>query len=114
MTSVDQLPSLARNVLRHRRHRRLTQAELARRSRLSRKTISNIERGEVPSLETLLALARGLEMSPAKLIDDPHQHGTLTRHLDQIRRFFERASARTREKLAELVCLLTKGREAPT
>jgi transcriptional regulator with XRE-family HTH domain len=114
MSNVDELPVLARNVLRFRRARRLTQIQLAERCNLSRRTISNIERGEDPSVGTIQVLARALETTPAKLLDDPERHTTTTRYMARLRGWIESASACTREQLAELVRILTKGRRAAT
>ena len=114
MSNVDELPILARNVLRFRRARRLTQIQVAERCNLSRKTISNIERGEVPSVSTVLTLAEALETTPAKLLDDPERYTTTTRYMKRLRGWIEHASACTREQLAELVRVLTRGRRAAT
>lgn len=114
MSNVDELPILARNVLRYRRARRLTQVEVAERCNLSRRTISSIERGEVPSLATVLTLAMALETTPAKLLDDPERHTTTTRYMTRLRGWIEGASAATREQLAELVRVLTRSRRAAT
>lgn len=102
MPTYDQLPFLARNVIRCRRHHRLTQGDLAARCKMSRKTISNVERGEVPSFETILALAQGLGTTPAKLLDDPSHHRTLTRYLNKLRLVLAQA---TRHSLRDAVRL---------
>mgnify|MGYP002138564158 CR=1 FL=1 len=114
MSHVDELPAFARNVLRFRRHRRLSQADLAERCELSRKTISNIERGEIPTLDTIMALARGLDTSAAKLLDDPATHATLTRYLGQIRSLVELASTQTLDELLAVARVLTQRRKPAT
>jgi transcriptional regulator with XRE-family HTH domain len=60
---------VAINVRRIREERGLTQGELARRAGLSKQTLSNVEAGEGnPTTETLLAVARGLEVSASWLL----------------------------------------------
>jgi transcriptional regulator with XRE-family HTH domain len=47
----------------------MTIAELAERSGLSVNWVSEVERGREPSLTSVIALARALEMSPGELVD---------------------------------------------
>jgi transcriptional regulator with XRE-family HTH domain len=55
------------------RHRRktlgLTIAELAEKSGLSTNWVSEVERGREPSLASVIALARALDMTPGELVD---------------------------------------------
>lgn len=62
---------LANNLRRHRRNAGLSQERLAERCDLHRTEIGLLERGErSPRLETLVVLARGLELSsPCELLD---------------------------------------------
>lgn len=61
---------LGKNIRVARRMRCLTQATVADRVGKSIETVSNIERGNIlPGLETLVALANALEVSPASLLD---------------------------------------------
>ena len=46
---------------------RLSQAQLAERARLSRETISRLERGEIPRLDTAIAVADALGVDFASL-----------------------------------------------
>jgi transcriptional regulator with XRE-family HTH domain len=55
-------------VRRMRKDRRLTQEEVADRGDLGHKYLGQLERGELtPKLDTLVAVARGLDMRPAEL-----------------------------------------------
>ena len=104
MSNVDELPAFARNVLGFRLHRRLSQQTLADRCGLSRTTIAKIERGHVvPSLATVAKLAIALGTTTARLVDDPRQHGTLTRLLERIKVELRRLTARGRKLLAKFV-----------
>jgi transcriptional regulator with XRE-family HTH domain len=61
---------LGKNIRVARHIRCLTQAAVAERVGKSVETISNIERGNIlPGLETLVALANALEVTPASLLD---------------------------------------------
>jgi DNA-binding XRE family transcriptional regulator len=58
--------------------RDLTQAELADRAGLNRDTIGRIERGELPTLRTAIAIADALDVDVADILphnenDAPHQ-----------------------------------------
>lgn len=103
MRDLDKLPALSRNVLLTRRHLRLSQDELAERCEVSRRTISRIERGEIPKVETLFALADALGTTVSKLTDDPERHGTLTRYLNKIRWLLRLKSAQSLRKVLEFV-----------
>jgi transcriptional regulator with XRE-family HTH domain len=60
-----------RIVRRHRQAKQLSQEELGFRADLHRTYISMVERGErCPSLETLLKLARGLDVPAATLVTE--------------------------------------------
>ena len=60
---------VAVNVRRIREERGLSQGEVARRAGLSKQTLSNVEAGEGnPTIETLLAVAGGLEVSASWLL----------------------------------------------
>ncbi len=75
---------LARNVRRLRRHRKLTQPQLAGRCRpkLSPRTILAIEKGEHSAvLDTVEILARALGKPVEALLYDPDSHSTTTRYL---------------------------------
>lgn len=63
---------LARNVLRYRADRRLTQKELAEKAGMKQPRIADLEsmRGN-PSLDTLEKIAAALEVSPSDLISSP-------------------------------------------
>ncbi len=50
-----------------RRRAKLTQAELAKRSRVDQSTISRLERGQRPEGDTLVALAKALKVDAAEL-----------------------------------------------
>ena len=68
---------LATNLRRLRKARGYTQVELARRSGLPSRYISNIEQElKNVSLANLEALAKGLDCSPADLFLRPTNHGT--------------------------------------
>lgn len=58
-----------------RRHVGLTQRQLGARSGVSRETICLIERGQMPRLRTLLALADALAVEPAALIQSTKSEG---------------------------------------
>ncbi len=61
---------LGKNIKVARHTRGLTQAAVAAMVGKSVETISNIERGNIlPGLDTLVALANALEVSPASLLD---------------------------------------------
>lgn len=61
--------SLGQTVYLWRKSRRLTQAELARRSRISRPNLTRIEQGRDLTLETLRRLAQALQVRPGILAD---------------------------------------------
>jgi transcriptional regulator with XRE-family HTH domain len=61
---------VAHNLFAAREERKLTQAELARKARVSVSYISMLERGErTPPLETLEILAKALGMRPLDLLE---------------------------------------------
>lgn len=95
MRVFKRMPSLGRNVVARRRFLQLSQNDLAEACDVSRRTICRIEQGVVPSVETLMALARALDTTPSKLLDDPKRHGMLTRYLIKLRDRLLLASART-------------------
>ena len=65
--------SLGKMIRAHRRARGLTQAELAEKSGRSIDAISQIERGlNVPSVETLVAVAEALDVPLGVMIDTAH------------------------------------------
>lgn len=104
MNNVDELPPFARNVLGFRRHHRLSQQTLADACGVSRATIAKIEGGRyVPSLATVAKLAKALGTTSARLIDDPRQHGTLTRWLENLKHELRRLTARGRRVVAKFV-----------
>jgi XRE family transcriptional regulator, regulator of sulfur utilization len=61
------------NVARFRAADGLSLAELARRSGVSKRTLSNIEQGNNVTLETLLAVADGLELDLVTLLFDGYE-----------------------------------------
>lgn len=61
------------NVARFRSANGLSLAELARRARVSKRTLSNIEQGNNVTLETLLAVADGLELDLVTLLFDGYE-----------------------------------------
>ncbi len=91
------LPVLARNVRRLRHHRKLTQFELARRCKLSSRTILAIEQGQnTPNLTTIELLAQAFGKSASTLLHDPDSRSTTTRFLVDL---LARASARKRSAI---------------
>lgn len=57
-------------LLRARRERGLSQAQLAKRAKIGIQTISRIERGHtIPSIETMIALAKALKVSLDTLVE---------------------------------------------
>lgn len=67
MRPTDQFGEQLRKV---RTERQLTQEQLAAASGLHRTEISLLERGKrTPILDTIVAVARGLGVSPAELLD---------------------------------------------
>ena len=64
---------IGRNIAAHRRHIRLTQAELAQRINYSDKAISKWERGEsMPDVATLVLLAEQFHITVNDLVSDPN------------------------------------------
>jgi transcriptional regulator with XRE-family HTH domain len=62
--------SFAANVRRIRERQELTQEQLGWASGIHQTAIARIERGErKPTLDTILKLARGLDVPPAELFD---------------------------------------------
>ena len=57
----------------------------------------------MPSLATVAKLAIALGTTSARLIDDPRQHGTLTRLLERLKVELRRLTARGRKLLAKFV-----------
>jgi transcriptional regulator with XRE-family HTH domain len=65
--SIDEYP-LGERIRYHRKRRRITQAELAKRSHVSQGAISQIEKSQMlPSLVTIYEIARVLEIHVARL-----------------------------------------------
>lgn len=63
---------LGRNILRHRHARGWSQQVLAGEADLSLRYLAGVERGEEnPSLETIVAIAGALDLTPGDLFDDP-------------------------------------------
>ena len=68
-TSDEPFKNFGREVRRHRKARGLTIEQLAERAELSKNFIGAVERGEKnPSLGTLVAIARGLEVAAGALL----------------------------------------------
>lgn len=66
--------AFGKTILRLRRAAKLTQEDLADATDLSKNYVGEVERGERnPSLLAILALAKGLNISPAKLFADLNQ-----------------------------------------
>lgn len=64
------IKAFGKNLLKLRKEKGISQEELTFRADLSKNMIGNIERGEVnPTLTTISALAKGLEISPKELFD---------------------------------------------
>jgi transcriptional regulator with XRE-family HTH domain len=61
------------NVARFRVDQGLSLAELARRAKVSKRTLTNIEQGNNVTLETLLAVAGGLELDLVTLLFDGYE-----------------------------------------
>jgi transcriptional regulator with XRE-family HTH domain len=109
------LPPLARNIRDIRRFRGLTQADLAEISRLSPKTIYSIEHGEhEPTMATIKALARALNMSPRTLLTDPDAVSSTTKWLNALRKLFRGDSAAFRKAVTELVHRLSHASQTTT
>ncbi len=93
-----------------RRHRGLTQAELAQRTRMARPNLSAIERGKREvTLATLRALAASLDVPPGVLVDgiapQAYRSGPLSSSREALERIadavaFGRPSADSRERAA--------------
>jgi transcriptional regulator with XRE-family HTH domain len=76
---------LGKRLKQLREERRLSQAKLAKRARLSREYVLRLEAGQQdPSLSTLTALAKALRVEVMKLLEperptgSPHRPGGLT------------------------------------
>jgi transcriptional regulator with XRE-family HTH domain len=68
---MDHNELVARNVRRYRRERNLSLGELARKSGLSKQTLSVLENGGGnPTVETLAALGAALEIPPRRLLTE--------------------------------------------
>lgn len=85
-------------MLAWRRHRKLSQSQLADISGVLRPYLSRLERNEVdPSLSLVYRLAAALELSPGQLIDEDPPQPALDRHaLDDLAREFLRRDRRRR------------------
>ena len=67
---MDWKTQVGKNILRARTAKRWSQQVLAGEADLSLRYLAGVERGEEnPSLDTLLAIAAALEITPAKLFD---------------------------------------------
>ena len=93
-------------VIRNVRHQRgLSQGDLEKRSGLMRCYISRVENGHtVPSLETLMRIARALDTDLAELFQDgapvdPAQH----EFLRELRHYLPSLDARAREQVLDMV-----------
>jgi putative transcriptional regulator len=73
MSDAAILGEIGRRLRRERLNRNLTQAELAKRIGVGRRTLQNSEDGEVTTLATLVAILRGLDLLGQldKFIPDP-------------------------------------------
>jgi transcriptional regulator with XRE-family HTH domain len=88
---------LGRNVRRLRRHRKLTQKQLAQRSKLTERTIIAIEKAEHgPNQATIELLARALGKPVEALLHDRRSYTTTTRCL---RMLLSGASAQDRKAI---------------
>ena len=63
-------PGLAGRIRGLRQRRKWTQDQLAREAKVSRNTVRNVERGKMPSVTTLTALAKALGASVDALLKD--------------------------------------------
>ncbi len=81
-----------------RENKKLSQLQLAEKSRVLRPYLSRIERGDVdPSLSIVFRLAAALEISPGKLIDEIPSVASLDRFkMDALARKFIRKDRRSR------------------
>jgi transcriptional regulator with XRE-family HTH domain len=107
MTTLDP-PPLAKNIKAIRRFHRLTQVDLAERSKLSHKTIYSIEHGEhEPNMATIKAIARALNTTPKVLLADPDAMSSTSRWLTALRALFRGNSRPFRRAVVEYVRRLT-------
>ena len=67
---MDWKACLGQNILRQRQYRGWSQQVLAGEANLSIRYVAGIERGEEnPSLETIVAIAKALDVGPARLLE---------------------------------------------
>lgn len=96
---VTTKPSLGEKLKTYRTKRRLSMADLAARSGISKSLISQIERSVVnPSVATIRSLARALEIPVFLLFLEDNPHSDLVRH-DQRRRLYLPGSSVERQLL---------------
>ena len=86
-----------------RRHRSLTQADLAERSHLSRPYVSRLEKGKVdPALSAIRRLATALDLNVGQLIEELPPERPLSRdEMDQLARGALRPGTREARSLPE-------------
>jgi len=83
-----------------RTQRRLSQDAVAKRVRLNRTSVTNIERGRQKLLvHTLVDFARALDVEPSKLIPEPERVSAIPAGLPpQAKEFVERVVQRNRKR----------------
>lgn len=77
MTNEELKVRIGTNIARLRKHKRMTQAELAERLNYSDKAVSKWERAEsMPDVLTLMLLAQQFDTDVNELLSDPNESGT--------------------------------------